>query len=141
MSAGVSSAIATGTPAGLSAEPTSPDAPTAGVIPLAGAAAGQATTTATLTVPATAAIVVPPEDVTQSLIAWAHQHEQRFGVRLARVDVSLIDERGHPLTVRFPVPASDPPGALALPLTPSDLAQLRHERATPRSPRTANQSR
>ncbi len=79
-------------------------------IPLAGTAIGTSSSTATLTlsdslraeVTETASVVkTPPPDIEAHLRQWAQAHEAVFGIKIARIDVSLVDERGHPLTFHF----------------------------------------
>lgn len=79
-------------------------------IPLAGTAIGTSSSTATLTlsdslsadVTETVSVVrTPPPDIETHLRQWAQAHEAVFGIRIARIDVSLVDERGHPLTFHF----------------------------------------
>lgn len=54
-------------------------------------------------IPASASIAGIPHDIVERLQQWAQEHEETFGVRLARIDVSLVDEHERPLT--FPIDA------------------------------------
>ncbi|MDP9354398.1 MAG: hypothetical protein M3R02_03805 [Chloroflexota bacterium] len=53
------------------------------------------------TIAQTAAIAAAPNDIIPGLLEWAREHERTFGTKITRVDVSLVDEYGHPLTFRF----------------------------------------
>ena len=65
------------------------------------AAGGAATLTgAPRTAAATASVAVLPDDIIDRLVDWAGEHAAAFRTNIVRVDVSLIDENGHPLTFR-----------------------------------------
>jgi hypothetical protein len=49
---------------------------------------------------AAASIAVIPDDLVHHLATWADDHARTFRTNIVRVDVSLIDENGHPLTFR-----------------------------------------
>ncbi len=77
---------------------------------LAGTTIGTSSSTATLSlgdsapIGATETVSVlqtPPPDIEAHLRQWAQAHEAIFGIKIARIDVSLVDERGHPLTFHF----------------------------------------
>lgn len=46
----------------------------------------------------------PPPEIEPILRRWAERHHDTYGITVRHVDVSLIDERGHPLTFRFDIP-------------------------------------
>ncbi|MDP9470071.1 MAG: hypothetical protein M3Q71_05300 [Chloroflexota bacterium] len=61
----------------------------------------QETASVVKTIAQTAAIAAAPNDIIPRLLEWAREHEQMFGSKITRVDVSLVDEYGHPLTFQF----------------------------------------
>ena len=92
MSAGAGVAIATGPPAALTG----------------GASMGthhplKASAEATARGSAKAISVALPEHLRPPLAAWARDYQQRVGTKIARVDVSLVDEQGRPLRFTFAV--------------------------------------
>jgi DNA-binding transcriptional MerR regulator len=54
-------------------------------------------------IPTPTSIAVVPRDIVERLQQWAQEHEETFGVRLARINISLVDEHERPLT--FPIDA------------------------------------
>jgi len=68
-------------------------------LPDGSANAGTATTTHREAV-ATVSIADIPDDLVHRLVTWAAAHARTFRTNVVRVDVSLIDENGHPLTFR-----------------------------------------
>ncbi len=49
----------------------------------------------------------PSGDMDNQLRSIAADHERRTGIRIARVELRLIDEAGHPLTYTFPKTVED----------------------------------
>lgn len=47
------------------------------------------------------AITAAPDDIASRLLEWARNHERAFGIKIDHVAVSLVDDRGRPLTFRF----------------------------------------
>ncbi len=43
----------------------------------------------------------PPPDIPPRLLEWARDHERTFGIKIAHVDVALVDEYGRPLSFQF----------------------------------------
>jgi len=72
----------------------------AGTATTTGGAAGRTSERREREAVAAVSIADIPDDLVHRLVTWAAAHARTFRTNIVRVDVSLIDENGHPLTFR-----------------------------------------